>query len=330
VIQTDWFPQPEHAWIYNLIGVDGVVDSDNGTYSGPLGDTGITMEIRAGGPYVGFSPPSSQFYADDSIFAAFVDSGTSIRDSGTLPVVAVYAPWERSPQILMWDPEAFTFDDFQQIGDSGAPVLYFAGSTYMDYLLAKGLLNEAQIDGSYDGGPSRFVTEQVIQQGFVTNEVYRYENDIEGWKKPVAWKLIYESGFEIYDGALSVKPNQITDDAECLSNLIPMVQQSHVDYMTNPGPMNVRLDEVVKELNSFWTSSVGLHDAATVMMVEAGLVTDGGNDTNGDMDDARIQRLIDEWLPLLEGAGVDSFKPGLVASDIQTNQFLDPSIGFGF
>jgi hypothetical protein len=330
IIQTDWFPQPEHAYTYNLIGTEGVVDADNGTYSGPLGDTGITLEIRAGGPYIGFSPPTSQFYADESIFMAYVDTGTSIRDSGSLPVVAVYAFWEKSPQILMWDPEAFSFDSFDDIGASEAPVLYFAGSAYMDFLIGKGLLTADQVDASYDGGPSRFVTEQVVQQGFATNEVYRYENDIAEWLKPVDFMLIHDAGFEIYDGSLSVKPASITEDAECLEKLIPIVQQSTVDYMNNPEPMNVRLDEIVKELNSFWTSSIGLHNAATVSMKELGLVTDGSNGFVGDMDPDRINRLIGEWVPILESLGLTSFNPDVTAADISTNEFLDETISLGF
>jgi hypothetical protein len=330
IVQTDWFPQPEHGYTYNLIGTDGVVDAENGTYTGELGDTGITMEIRAGGPFVGFSPPSAQFYTDSDIFMAYVDTGTAIRDSGTLPVVAVYAAWEKSPQMLMFGTDTFDFENFEEIGDSGETVLYFEGSAYMDFLIGRDLLNRDQVDASYDGGPSRFVTESLVQQGFVTNEPYRYENDFEDYLKPVTSLLIHESGFEIYDGSLSVKPASITDDAACLAALVPMIQQSQADFMANPDAMNQRLDEIVKELNSSWTSSIGLHTHATDTMRDLGLVTDGDNDFVGDMDADRIDTLIGKWVPILEDLGLDSMKDDLKASDISTNQFLDESIGLGF
>lgn len=330
IIQTDWFPQPEHGYTYNLIGTEGVVDVENGTYTGPLGDTGITLEIRAGGPFIGFSPPSAQFYTDNDIFMAYVDTATAIRDSGTLPVVAVYTAWEKSPQMLMFGQDIFSFETFAEIGDSGETVLYFEGSAYMDFLLGQGLLNQDQIDGSYDGGPSRFVTEDLVQQGFITNEPYRYENDFEDYLKPVTSLLIHDSGFEIYEGTLSVKPESITESAECLQSLIPIVQQSQADFMANPGPINERLDEIVKELNSFWTSSIGLHNFATDTMRELGLVGDGENDFVGDMDLDRIQRLIDKQVPILEGLGLDSMADGLRAEDIATNEFIDESIGLGF
>jgi len=330
VVQTDWFPEPEHGYTYNLIGPDGTLDADAGVYSGPLLDTGITLEVRAGGPYIGFSPPSAQFYADDSIFMAYVDTATSMATSGSLPVTAVFAPFEVGPQILMWNPEVFSFETFQDIGDSGANVLYFEGGAYMTYLLGQGFLTESQIDASYDGSPARFTTEDVVQQGFASNEPWRYENQIDDWKKDVDFLLIHDSGFEIYEGTLSVKPASVTDDAACLEKVVPLFQQSQVDYMNDPVAMNKRLDEIVKDLDSFWTSSIEGHAAGTASMKDLGLVSDGGDGIVGNMDEQRIQDLIDVQLPLLEAQGIETFKDGLQADEIFTNQFIDESIGLGF
>ena len=49
VFQTNWWPQPDHALAYQLIGPDGEVDTSTNSYSGPLGSTGVDLEIRAGG-----------------------------------------------------------------------------------------------------------------------------------------------------------------------------------------------------------------------------------------------------------------------------------------
>lgn len=330
IVQTDWFPEPEHGYTYNLIGPDGDLDSDAGIYTGPLLDTGITLEVRAGGPYIGGSSPSAQFYADDSIFMAYVDTATSMATSESLPVVAVFAPFEVGPQILMFNPEVFDFETFQDIGDSGVPVLHFAGGAYMTYLLGTGLLNEEQTDASYDGSPSRFVTEDVVQQGFASNEPWRYENQIEDWLKPVDFLLIHDSGFEIYEGTLSVKPEQITEDAECLEKVVPLFQQSQVDYMNDPVAMNARLDEIVKDLDSFWTSSIEGHAAGTASMRDLGLVSDGGDGIVGNMEAQRIQDLIDVQLPFLADLGIEGFKEGLQADEIFSNDFIDDSISLGF
>ncbi len=331
IIQTDWFPEPEHAHTYQMVGTDGVVDAENGTYSGELGDTGLTVEIRAGGPYIGFSPPTAQFYADDDIFMAYVDTAAAIRGSGVTPVTAVMTSFDVGPQILMWDPEDYDFENFADIGDSGATVLYFQGATYMDYLIADGRLSADQVDASYDGSPTRFIAEDgLVQQGFATNEPYRYENEIEGWLKPVDFMLIHDAGFEIYQSAVSVRSGDIERYRECLELIVPIMQQDLVNYFNDPQPINDKLDDIVKELDSFWTSSKEGHAAATVAMRDLGLVTDGGNGFIGDMNGDRIQGLLDILVPIFTEQGVEGFDPNVRPGDLYTNEFLDPSISLGF
>ncbi|MXZ29928.1 MAG: ABC transporter substrate-binding protein [Acidimicrobiia bacterium] len=331
VIQTDWFPEPEHAHTYQMIGTDGVVDAENGTYSGELRDTGLTVEIRAGGPYIGFSPPTAQFYADDDIFMAYVDTAAAIRSYGQTPVTAVFTSFEVGPQILMWDPDDYDFETFEDIGNSGATVLYFQGATYMDYLVANGVIDAANVDGSYDGSPTRFIAEDgLVQQGFATNEPFRYENEIDGWLKPVEFLLIHDAGVELYQSAVSVRSGDIERYRECLELIVPIMQEDIVAYFNDPQPINDKLDDIVKELDSFWTSSKATHAAATVAMRDLGLVTDGGNGFVGDMNGDRIQGLIDILTPIFTEQGVESFDPNITPDDVYTNEFLDPSISLGF
>ena len=172
-----------------------------------------------------------------------------------------------------------------------------------------------------------------MQQGFATSEPYRYENDFEGWMKPVAFKLIHESGHEIYQSAVSVRPSALTEYRECLEKLVPIMQQDIVDYMNDPDAMNVRLDEIVKELDSFWQSSIPAHNFATQQMKDLGLVTDGDNGMVGDQDGDRIQRFIDLMSPIHNDNGVEGFEDGAdipSADELFTNEFLDPDISLGF
>ncbi len=333
-VLTDWFPEPEHNYLYQLIGVDGEVDAANGTYSGPIGDGSVELLIQAGGPYINFNAQTTQFYSDTSLFMAFVDTSEAIKSHVNTPVTAVFTNFEKGPQILMWDPDVYDFDSFEDIGASDATVLYFGGASYMDYLLFQGVMNESNIDGTYNGAPARFITEgDLVQQGFATNEPYRYENEIEGWMKPVDFLLIHDSGHDVYQSALSVRAESVTEDADCLALLVPMFQQALVDYMNDPSPLNVRLDEIVKELDSTWTSSIEGHEAAAVAMRELGLTTDGGNGYVGDMDEDRVRGLIEKLTPVFADQSVEGFEGGttdLVASDIFTNQFLDTSISLGY
>ena len=328
VVQTDWFPEPEHGGLYELIGTDGKADAGKGTYTGELANTGINLEIRAGGPFLGGSSTSAQMYADQDIFMGYVATDELIKDSAKTPLVSVVSPLEKSPQILMWDPKAFPdIKTFEDIGKTGAPVLYFEGSAYMDFLVGKGLIKKKQIDASYDGAPSRFVTEHVFQQGFASNEPYKYENDIKEWKKPVKYLLIDDAGYRIYPSSLAVRPERTTKDAKCLKAVVPLMQQAQVDYMADPKPINDFFLGYVQDMASFWTlSAAGNADAVKVLTSE-GLVSNGPDKTIGNFDTARVQKLIDDSTPIFKAAGVDTMKAGLKADDIVSNEFIDTSIG---
>ena len=331
VIQTDWFPEPDHGYTYQAIGTEGEIDATTGTYSGPLANTGITLEIRAGGPFINFSAPAQQIYADPTIFAGYADTGDVIRNAGgDQPLVSVFASYDKGPQILMWDPEAYpdmtTIDD---VRESGATVLYFEGAAYMAYLLETGQLDPGQVDGSYDGSPARFVAERnLVQQGYATNEVYKYEHDIPEWMKPVKFLLIHDTGFDIYQSALSVKPETITERAECLAALVPIFQQSLVDYVSDPEPMNEKFVEIVTALDTFWTLTPGGNADAVQRMLDLELVSDGGNATIGDFDCARVDGLIEKLRPVFEAKGI-TIPADTSCDTVVTNEFIDTSISLG-
>jgi hypothetical protein len=101
--------------------------------------------------------------------------------------------------------------------------------------------------------------------------------------------------------------------------------------MTDPGPVNSKLTEIVTEMNQFWQLSDDLNNDATQKMKDLGLVSDAGNGYVGDMDCTRIQTLIDEFNPILVAANkADGVKEGLTCEEIVNNSFLDDSISLGF
>src|SRR5688500_188966 len=53
VVQTNFFPQPGHGALYQLVVSGGTLDKELGRYSGLITGTDVTLEIRAGGPYLG-------------------------------------------------------------------------------------------------------------------------------------------------------------------------------------------------------------------------------------------------------------------------------------
>jgi hypothetical protein len=334
VLQTDWFPESEHGFSYQLIGAGGTTDRGKGTYTGPLLDpntgqpTGVNLEIRAGGPFIGFQPPVAQMYSDDNIFIAYADTADQIRNSKKLPTVAVMAPLNRTPLILMYDPTHYNFTSLGDIGRSGAKVLYFEGVVFMDYLVSKGLINRSQLDGSYDGSPGHFVADNGadVQQGFATREPYEYEHTITGWMKPVKYLLVDDAGYKIYQSALVVRPETITRYGDCLRRLVPLFQAGMVKYLANPQPVNDKLLDIVGTLATSWTLSKGGNQFTVDQLKFLNIVANGPDGSYGSFDSARVQTVIDAVLPIFKNQNLDSYQPGVKPSDLMTNRFIDTSI----
>ena len=325
VLQTDWFPSPEHGYAYRLIGDAGELDSENGIYRGPLLDTGIDLEIRAGGPYLGFQPTTATMQLDEGIHFGYVNTDEQVAAWDEVPTVAVAAPFDTNPQILMWNPEAYSFSSFEEIGQSDATVVYFAGGVFIDYMVDAGILRADQVDPSYDGSPGRFVAEggALVQQGFATSEPWLYENALEDWGKPVDFLLIHDSGFEIYAQPLVVRAAALEELRPCLELVVPVFQQSVIDHYADSGPTDAVILQIVEDLASFWVLYPGQMDYSTATALALGNVGNGTDDIVGNMDDARMERVVQLLKDVLDGVPQD-----IEASDIYTNEFIDPSIGF--
>jgi len=330
VIQTDWYPQAEHGATYQLVaGPDAEIDAQNGRVRGPLGTTGIDVEIRVAGSFIGDNSVQAVMYEDDDVLLGYVNLDTAIKTSDTLPVVGVFQILDISPEILMFDPAQATYETVDDIADNpDAKILYYEGSASIDYLVGSGRVTEDQLDPSYDGSPSRFVTEDnILQQGFVSAEVYKYENEVEQWNKPVDYLLLNDAGYTNYVQTLSVVPEAVTAQAECLSQLVPVMQQAVVDYAADPTTANRFMVQYNEALDSSWTINDGLVDSGVEIMKELDILGNGPNDTVGDSDETRVTEFIAEVVPVFETAGIDTIKADLTPADLVTNEFIDPNIG---
>ena len=332
-IQTDWNPESEHGGLYQMVGPDPVIDADTKRVSGPLyaggQDTGIKIEVRSGGPAIGFQTVTSQLYSDPTLTMGYANTDEAIQLSAEQPTVAVFAPLDKNPQMIMWDPA--TYPDVKAIADLKAPavkVRYFSGAAYMAYLIGAGVLDEAQTDGSYDGAPANFVAAggKDAQQGFASAEPYIYENEVEAWGKPVAFQLIHDAGYPIYAAAYSVRAADLADMTPCLEKLVPVFQQAQVDYIADPAAANTLILELVEQFNTGWQYSQGVADFAVQQQLDLGLVSNGDNDTLGDFDMDRIQEVLDKVTPIFTEQGTPP-ADGLTPDKLATNEFIDDSIG---
>ncbi len=328
VFQEPWWPGADYGFAYQLLGPNPVIDRNKNRITGPLGATGVTFEIRAGGPAVGFQPTSSLLAQDDSILLGDVGTDEAIQNSGKAPTVAVFSIYEKNPQVLLWGNPDWNFASVADIHRAGVTVLASeSGTVYPDVFIREGLLNRSQVDTSYQGTPDRFVATdgKIAQQGFVTYEPYQLEHDVKAWDKPVRYLLLHDE-YPVYRAQLSVRPDKLAANRACLAKLVPLFQRAQRDYIADPGPTNQLLLTVVGSLDtSGFTLSPGLLADADTKLKELGLVANGTDGVLGSFDTARVQRLIDRLAPVFEARGTKP-KPGLRPADLVTNDFLDRSI----
>ncbi|MEX2280063.1 MAG: ABC transporter substrate-binding protein [Acidimicrobiia bacterium] len=328
IIQTDWFPESEHGGTYQLVGDDFTVGVENQTVSGSLvaggEDTGIGVEVRTGGPAIGYQPVSTQMYTEGEIHFGFISTDEAAALAADAPTVAVVAPLEKNPQIIMWDPETYPeVETIADLGEAGVTINVFAGTTFPEVFVAQGILSADQVEPSYDGSPARFIAEEgaIAQQGFASAEPYNYEFVFDDWGKPVAFELVHDAGFQVYSQALAIRTDDLEPLRPCLELLVPIMQQAAVDYAVDPARVNAMIIDAVAQYDSFWVYDQGVADYSVATQVELGLVGNGPDSTIGNMEPERVQAVIDA----MRAAGMD-VDDTLTAADISTNEFINPTI----
>jgi hypothetical protein len=334
VVQTDWFPETEYAVYYHLLGPDAKVDTKNDIVNAPLvaegKDTGVRLEVRSGGPATGFKLVSEQMYADKSITLGQVNTDEAIRFAAKQPTLAVAAPMEISPFMIMWDPQNYPqFNIIADIGQTDAKIRYFKGDTYMEYLVGSGIVRRSQLDDSYDGSSTKFYAAggKITQAGFATSEPYLYHHDPK-WGRELRFALVNDTGYPFYPQALSIRAADKQKLAPCLRKLVPIVQRAQIDFINNPTTTNKRIIDLVNQYHSdLWGYDDGIAGYALQQM-KAEFISNGSDQTLGNFEVGRIQRLIDIVTPILAGQRA-TIKAGLKPQDLYTNEFIDPSIGIG-
>lgn len=335
VFQTDWHPQAEHGSLYNLVGDDYVLDLSAKTTRGTLVSKGVNLdievEVRAGGPAIGFQSPRAQMYQDDSIHFGYANTDFQIQAHDTLPLMAVMAPLNKNPQIIMWDPDVLPdIETIADLGTQGVPIRVFGIGGFAETFIAQGIWSEAQVDPSYDGTPAVFIAEALAgnplaQQGFASSEPYTYENLAEYGKTP-KFALLHDGGYVAYSQTLTMRPPVVEEMRECLKLLIPIVQQSAVDFVASPERANAIIIDAVTQFDSGWSQDEAKTAFGVATMKALGLVANGTDGVAGSFDLDRVQKVIDD----LRALGTLDIPADLTPGDVVTNEFIDTSISHNF
>ena len=329
VIQSDWFPESEHGAVYELIGDDYVVDSEQKSVAGSMqlsgNDLGIQVEVRAGGPAVGRQPVQTLMATDAAITLGYGSTDSQILRFEENSLLSVVAPLEMNPQIVMWDPEGLPgVESIADLGELGTTIQVFSAGTWSDVLAGLGVISADQVDPSYDGSPARFIAEgNIAQQGFASAEPYEYEFNTPEYGREIAFQLLSDAGFEVYSQTIAIRADQQDELDSCLQVLVPIIQQSAVNFYGSPDRANALIIDAVEQYDTFWSYEPGLAAYSVQAQLDLGLAGNGPDDTIGNMDLDRIQRVLDS----MRTAGLD-FPDDLAPEDLVTNEFIDPSIGF--
>jgi len=328
-IQTDWFPEAEHGALYHLLGDDYSIDTNKKAVTGSLvvdgNDYGVDVEIRAGGPAIASPTVAAEMYADDSLTLGYATTDSQILRYEEAPLLSVMAPLETNPQIIYWDPETYPdVTTLADLGELGVTINVFGGGTFGDVFAAQDVWSADQIDPSYDGTPGRFIAEgDIAQQGFASAEPWLYENEFTDYGRELAFQTLNDAGFPVYSQTLGIRPDDIETLRPCLTELIPIIQQATVDYYADPADTNAKIVETVEAYDTFWTYPAELADFSVESQLELGFAGNGPDSTVGNMEEERIQQVIDA----LATAEMD-FPSDITPADIYTNEFIDESIGF--
>lgn len=328
VIQNDWEPESEHGALYGLIGEDYEIDKDANSVTGPLvtegNDTGVDVEIRSGGAAIGFTPLPSLMYTDTDILLGMTRLTEAMAAYDDAPTTGVMAMFDKSPIAFYWDPE--TYPEAESVADlpDDTTVMMGRPDVFIDWMIDQGIVDESQVDLSDAPKPATFVAAggELAELGFVTAEPYLYEFEVPEWGKPVKSELLHDLGFPEYFQALSVREADLTDQAECLEQLVPIIQQSEVDYYADPKATNELIVELVDTYDTGWVYTLPAAEYSVEEQVNAGIISNGDDDTIGDFGEERIDTLVDILADVTD-TDVSSLDPEQLA----TNRFLDTSIG---
>lgn len=339
IVQTNWLPEADHGALYELIGSGGTMKQYS--YEGPLGSTGINLQILSGGPGDANLPTAATLYSGNPVVGVTPDlimdsMENAVMLSKKFPTVGVMNLQDHDPQVLIYSPAKFsnlsTIGALKKAVKQGAK-FYVSGLSYayVQYLIAKGVPSSAFI-GGYSGDLDKFATGQglIVNQGYADSEPYLLAHDTPAWgSKPIKEVFIYKLGLNDYPSTIQVRADRLKAMSACLTKLVPMLQKAVVDYFAHPATVN----HVLAKFNptysaSYWTTPVAESNWADRVQRADDIVGNSDNGTGpvGGFDMSRLEQMTKTLVPIFGKESPGTFNPEVTAAAIGTNQFIDPSI----
>ena len=191
-------------------------------------DCGLDVVIRQGGPGI----DNMQLLVGNAIDATLVSQtdGVYHMNAAGFPARALFAGYQRTPQILMAHAEA----GVNSIADmKGRGILIGAASrsTFWPYLKAKFGFTDAQIR-SYSGQLAGWIADNsAIQQAIITNEPYIVKQQAGIESKNF---LLADAGYAAYGSIITVSQEMIDKKPASVKCLVEGSARGWDDYYRDP------------------------------------------------------------------------------------------------
>lgn len=220
VLQTDWFPQPEHGGFYQALA------------KGYYREAGLEVTILSGGPNAMSTQKVLKGNAQFAMNRADTIYSLAARD---VPIVLVMATLQHDPQALLMHA-ANPISSFEEL--DGQRVMAIPGLTWIAWIEAK---YGIQLDIiPHDFGMERFLNDPTfIQQCLLTSEPFYV---LQAGITPKVMPL-RESGFDPYHGIYCLREFAATSP-EIVERFVHASVRGWEDYIRNdPSPAFALISE---------------------------------------------------------------------------------------
>jgi NitT/TauT family transport system substrate-binding protein len=298
---TNWLPDPEAGGFYQAL-VDG-------TYA----KYGLEVTIIPGGPQS--DGALMLLFGKMEFFMGGDQIGDFLSAESELPLVAVAAEFQKSPQILMSHP-GVGLDKWEDLPKAN-PVYLGAGAinTFYDWLtLAYGF----KVDNirPYNFNPAPFILNKMsIQQGYLTAEPYEIEK--EGKFKPNVF-LLSDYGYSTYATLIETSRELVEKKPDLVQRFVDASAVGWYHYLYGD---NGKANALIKKENPDITTD---QIAFSIAQIKDHGVVDSGDALKlgiGAMTDARWKDFFDKM------ARTGLVNPRTNYKRAYTLQFVDKGVG---
>lgn len=276
ILQTDWYPQPEHAGFYHAL--------EAGYYE----KAGLDVEIRPGANITNVP----QMVATGRIqFALGTSDNVTLAVSRGIPLVALFPYFQHDPQCIMTHKSS-GITELQQL--DGRTVMISPGGGYVQYMQKTLGIKMQIVPLNYS--LTRFLADpEFAQQCFLTNEpFYTTQNGVDTQIIPLS-----TSGFDPYR-VVYANGDYVAENPKIVAAFIEASKRGWDDYSKGDGSLAhgviARLNSQHSDASMAWSK-----DAMAEFRLIHGYEDKG--EFLGRFNRDRAQRLVDQLaeLDMLDG-----------------------------